>query len=223
MASPPVSIGGAINPTTGVHALRHQKSAAGLVSSQINQSAISTSAAAGADTVHAGTPSLLISMGGVDTLGSGSGVLQLLGHHHGAHAASASTTPDTPAATPEITFAASGNLTLLGGGFTEMTPAPTPPAGSAGMIPTVFGAATGSGGMAVDLTPGGSMQEHIASVAGGAPDLLLGWSFPQSGVTLDFAPQAGHGGGAKLRDGTEIQIGNLPKNGVIDVIFNKSS
>jgi len=231
MALPPVSIGGAVAQTPAVHTPKHAKLAGGLISSQINQSAISHNATPGADTVFAGTPSLLISLVGVDTLGAGSGSVQFLsthpGTHHGGHGKGVAAAQDTPPTDLEISYAASGNLTLLGGGFAELTPASgvDSVASAAGMIPTVFGAATGTGSLAMDLTPGGSMHEAIASIAGTAPDLLLGWSFPQPSVTLNFATPAGPGnaGGAKLRDGTEVQIGSLPKHGVIDIIFNKSS
>jgi len=231
MALPPVSIGGAVAQTTAVHKAKHAKHASSLISSQINQSAISQNAAPGADTVFAGTPSLLISVVGMDTLGAGSGSVQFLGTHHGSHhggyGKGAALAQDTPPTDPAISFAASGNLTLLGGGFAELTPASGVDSvtSAAGMIPTVFGAATGTGSLAMDLTPGGSMHEAIASIAGTAPDLLLGWSFPQPSVTLDFATPAGPGNasGAKLRDGTEVQIGSLPKHGVIDIIFNKTS
>lgn len=235
MALAGASILGAVTGNSLLFRGHHSKTTSGLLSSSINQSAIvpngASGTAAGADTIFAGAPNLLISIGGVDTLGSGRELIEFLGGHHGGHGSTSGGTQHTLGGGTDISFAASGNLTLLGGGYTDLTPAVIPhsdsPGGASQMIATVFGAATTGGSLPLDYhaPQHGGTNAPVASVGGAAPDLLVGWTFGQPGYTLDFSTQnqPGTTGGARLRDGTEVQIVGLPNHGVVEVSFNKTT
>ena len=55
------------------------------------------------------------------------------------------------------------------------------------------------------------------------PDLLLGQSFGNKGITLEFggAPRQGGPHGVQLRDGTEVRISGAPQQGIVEIILPK--
>jgi hypothetical protein len=230
----PVSVVGATSTDTQLLTKRQAKLAAKALTTQFNTSAVNSSlvpsasfavpqsSALGADTISAGTQNLLISIGGVDTLGT----LQFPMGQHGHKHAAANTQPVTPGGSANIGFAAAGNLTLLGGAFTVQAAAattPAPPTPPEPGIDTVFGAAMAGSVMVFDHGQPAVTGHHdtVASAAKAPADLLLGWTFPEPGQTVDLGKPANAGKGAHLSDGTDVQITGLPEKGVIEVIFHK--
>ena len=210
MALPVVTIAGATANNSLSFSKRQMKLATGSLATQINRSAVNPNisqgvttpgaavlgaavlgtAALGADTVFAGTLSLLISIAGVDTLGSASHLLQFQNTKHGGPGQRAGNLPNTPMGGGNGNAAAAGNLTLLGGGgYTEVTPANSNPAdsfpGAAQAMATVFGAA-----MPADVLIFNQIQPALnqpnSMVVGAVPNLLLGQSFGNPGITLEF-------------------------------------
>ena len=224
----PSSIPGATFKNAPVLSDRRTKLATKTFSQQIFQAGntlapgMSDRTSFGADTVFAGTPSLLISMGGVDTLRAAHDVLEFRTPPRASHAAA----ENTPMGGANISFAAAGNLTLLGGSDVTL-PMPDPLRTDMGGLTTVFGAAMSGGFM--DLVrdqPAGATH----GTAGGMVDLLLDWSLPPSGTVLEFrgreagvAPPTGPANHATLGDGTNIHLSSPSRDGIMELLFSKPS
>ena len=234
-----VTIPGATSANSPLLSKRQTNLATNRISNQINQSAVNSSIVVapnsnaastiggGADTIFAGSSSLLISLGGVDTLGSGPAIIQFHSSRHAAFGQNASPLATLPGAAANISFAATGNLTLLGGVYVDPPSASLGPtdslAGGAQAIATVFGAAMVGSVLVFDQGQTNALQppHPVVSVAGAAPDLLLGWTFGVPGYTLNFAGGQNLGGsaGAHLRDGTDVRFASLPRQGAIEIVF----
>ena len=202
------------------------KQATGRLAAQINKSAATPNTPLGTDTVFAGMPSLLISMGGVDTLGAARDVLQFQTTKPGWQEQKAGIFSNTLTGGSNGN-AAAGNLTLLGGGgHTELASANPNPGDSAPgatqVFATVFGAAMPGNVLVFDQTQPAHNQPDT-SVSGAVPDLLLGQSFGNKGITLEFggAPRQGGPHGVQLRDGTEVRISGAPQQGIVEIILPK--
>ena len=241
MGLPAVSISGATSGNLPLLSKRQAKLALGRVSQQINQSAVNArsapssanTVAGGADTIFAGTSSLLISVGGVNTLGASSQVIQFQTPGHGRRSGPAPSTPTVGAPTvgTYVGFAAAGNLTLVGGGYIAPSAAPSGPAdslaGGTQTIATVFGAAMAGSVLVLDpgqtqagQIPAGQPPNTAVSVTGAAPDLLVGWSFAAPGYTVTL------GGGTIMSStpshiGPDVQFIGLTKQGAMEIVFPK--
>lgn len=230
MGLPAVTLTGGTSGNAPLLSKRQAKLAANRLSKQINQSAVNSNlVVVGADTVFAGTSSLLISLGGMDTLGSSRDFIQFQVPQPGGYNRQTNPVQSTLPGGTNVSFAAAGNLTLMGAGYSVAAPpAPTDSVmGSAQSIATVFGAAIPGSVLTFNQAPIPVNQPPSAavSVSGAAPDLLLGWSFDAPGYTVVLGAGSSFGGppGPLGRNGTDVRFTGAPKQGAIEFIFPKQS
>lgn len=223
-----VSLAGAVANNVPLFSQRHARHVGHKLSVLFNKSTLNPNLSPGADTIYAGTPSLLIGMGGVDTLDAGHGIIQFHSPRNEGHDQDTIFGANTTFGGASISFAAAGNLTLPGGGQIDLTPADpdrvnSAPGATEG-IATVFGSALAGDLLVLHDHPPASPPPDPHSPDGKpAPDLLLGWSFGRAGYTMDLGDPPGHDTAANppTYDGGHIQITDISQLKPTEILLPK--
>ncbi len=221
MALPTASVLGATSGSTVLLNKHHTAQVTSHIRKLAHTGAASPHTLLGADTIGAGTTSLLISLAGADTLGA----VTIGGHthggtHHGAGGGGSSPLAATPAGGIGPILASAGNQTLTGGLGAPPANGPQPGTTDIGTFAaTVFGAALAGSVVVFDHGRAHAVVPAHTGGSGTTPDLLVGWSAGQAGYTIDL----GKGPAAPLpsSDPAVVSMGEMPRRGVIDIVFGK--